>query len=251
MSLENSLGSSSESPMEPLTPLEESEDPMVKKRVGKACDRCRMKKTKCDGANPCKRCDKDQAKCVFAEQKKFRERAYPKGYVEMLEAQQVQLIEGLRSLYDRVVNQNGWIGEPLEEAASGHPLTHDILERLGILRREEFDVVVSEEALESIFRKIVEGSTDMMDLSDTTHAQADIILHHEANRLHVGGFDDHDFASTPQDAQHHHSGDDANIESILQSALETDGTSAALTSSLGQLKADPTLSLDDICDFSS
>lgn len=37
----------------------------IRKRVCKACDRCRLKKSKCDGSSPCSRCKADNAICVF------------------------------------------------------------------------------------------------------------------------------------------------------------------------------------------
>lgn len=37
----------------------------IRKRVVKACDRCRLKKSKCDGSNPCTRCKQDNAICQF------------------------------------------------------------------------------------------------------------------------------------------------------------------------------------------
>ncbi|KAF2233845.1 hypothetical protein EV356DRAFT_189201 [Viridothelium virens] len=39
----------------------------VRKRICKACDRCRLKKSKCDGASPCKRCCADNATCVYGD----------------------------------------------------------------------------------------------------------------------------------------------------------------------------------------
>lgn len=56
-----------------------------------------------------------------------------RSYVEMLEQQQAQLVAGLRELYQRLQTGCGWPGSPLQEAQGGHPLTHDILERLGLL----------------------------------------------------------------------------------------------------------------------
>jgi hypothetical protein len=35
----------------------------TRERVRKACDRCRMKKSKCDGSNPCLRCRADNVIC--------------------------------------------------------------------------------------------------------------------------------------------------------------------------------------------
>ncbi|KAF2008230.1 hypothetical protein P154DRAFT_569044 [Amniculicola lignicola CBS 123094] len=114
------------------SPMESSQD-NIRKRVCKACDRCRLKKSKCDGASPCSRCKADNAICVFGERKKSQDKVYPKGYVEMLEQQQAQLVSGLRELYGRLQSGQGWPGQPLREAQNGHPLTHDILERLDLL----------------------------------------------------------------------------------------------------------------------
>ena len=55
----------------------------------------------------------------------------------MLEQQQTQLVAGLRELYSRLQNGQGWPGQPLREAQGGHPLTHDILERLDLLHSSE------------------------------------------------------------------------------------------------------------------
>jgi hypothetical protein len=51
----------------------------------------------------------------------------------MLEQQQAQLVAGLRELYTRMQNGQGWPGQPLRETQGRHPLTHDILERLELL----------------------------------------------------------------------------------------------------------------------
>jgi len=66
----------------------------------------------------------------LGERKKSQDKVYPKGYVEMLEQQQSQLVAGLRELYKRLQTGEGWPGAPLREAQGGSPLTHDILERL-------------------------------------------------------------------------------------------------------------------------
>ncbi|KAJ8607571.1 hypothetical protein MRB53_040202 [Persea americana] len=104
----------------------------IRKRVCKACDRCRLKKSKCDGSSPCSRCKSDNAICVFGERKKSHDKVYPKGYVEMLEQQQSQLVSGLQEMYRRLQSVDAWDGKSLSEN-NGHPLTHDILAALNLL----------------------------------------------------------------------------------------------------------------------
>ncbi|KAJ5118117.1 hypothetical protein N7448_004236 [Penicillium atrosanguineum] len=105
----------------------------IRKRVCKACDRCRLKKSKCDGSSPCSRCRADNTVCVFGERKKPHDKVYPKGYVEMLEQQQSWLVHGLQVLYHRAIEDESWSGDLLKAETNGHPLTHDILTRLGVL----------------------------------------------------------------------------------------------------------------------
>lgn len=109
----------------------------ARKRVCKACDRCRLKKSKCDGANPCSRCKADNAICVFGERKKAQDKVYPKGYVEMLEQQQTQLVAGLREMYHMLRAGESWPGKALKDSHEGFPLTHDILERLNVLHMSD------------------------------------------------------------------------------------------------------------------
>lgn len=67
-----------------------------------------------------------------SERKKSHDKVYPKGYVEMLEQQQGQLVIGLQEMYRKLLDAQAWTGPPLPEP-SGHPLTHDILAALNLL----------------------------------------------------------------------------------------------------------------------
>ncbi|KAI9738360.1 MAG: hypothetical protein M1834_008861 [Cirrosporium novae-zelandiae] len=138
-------------------------DCSIRKRVCKACDRCRLKKSKCDGANPCSRCRTDNAICVFGERKK---------YVEMLEQQQAQLVAGLQEMYRRAQTGEGWPGTPLKEASGGSPLTHDILERLGALKHDSHSNAPSpqhfEDDLSALQKKLIEGGASIMQRSDSS-----------------------------------------------------------------------------------
>ncbi|KAH7012412.1 hypothetical protein B0J12DRAFT_445453 [Macrophomina phaseolina] len=111
-----------------------STDKRTRTRVGKACDRCRRKKSKCNGLSPCTRCQREGFYCVFSERSKSRGRVYPKGYAESLEQHQIKLLAGVQELYRRLKEGEGWLRAPLPEQESGYPLTHDILARLGLLQ---------------------------------------------------------------------------------------------------------------------
>lgn len=73
---------------------------------------------------------------IDSERKKSHDKVYPKGYVEMLEQQQSQLVNGLQEMYKRLLNADAWEGDTLSEA-NGHPLTHDILSALGLLESKQ------------------------------------------------------------------------------------------------------------------
>lgn len=62
---------------------------------------------------------------------------FPLSYVEMLEQQQDKLVNALQELYERSVRGKPWLGPPLQTTAKGIPLTHDILDRLGLLKLDD------------------------------------------------------------------------------------------------------------------
>ncbi|EGV64123.1 Fluconazole resistance protein 1 [Yamadazyma tenuis] len=89
-----------------------------KKRVGKACDSCRIKKTKCDGKKPCNKCTQDNKICVFTEKKKVRDKSHPSGYVDLLETR----LDLLTQAFDKVIRlaapQVGFLNELVESAGA-------------------------------------------------------------------------------------------------------------------------------------
>ncbi|ODV84277.1 hypothetical protein CANARDRAFT_24052 [[Candida] arabinofermentans NRRL YB-2248] len=62
-----------------------SRQSLKKKRVGKACDSCRLKKTKCSGKQPCEKCKVDNKICIYTERKKSKDKVYSYEYVELIE----------------------------------------------------------------------------------------------------------------------------------------------------------------------
>ncbi|KAI2791118.1 hypothetical protein POX_c03973 [Penicillium oxalicum] len=66
----------------------------------------------------------------------FREK-WLKSFVEMLESHHALVVKALQKLYKFCINKEGFPGEPLAEAPDGHPLTHTILDRLGLIKQAE------------------------------------------------------------------------------------------------------------------
>ena len=54
----------------------------------------------------------------------------------MLEQQQAQLVNGLQELYKRLITGQEWEGPLLDDGENGRPLTHDILDGLGVLQND-------------------------------------------------------------------------------------------------------------------
>lgn len=74
----------------------------------------------------------------------------------MLEQQHQHLVGGLQKLYDIVINERGWKGAPLKTLTNGYPLTHDILERLRVLKTDS-DIDTEggfEEDLEALHKRL-------------------------------------------------------------------------------------------------
>ncbi|KAK9240512.1 hypothetical protein V1525DRAFT_207832 [Lipomyces kononenkoae] len=111
------------------TPSSAADQPeySTRKRVGKACDSCRIKKSKCDGRKPCSRCIMDDKICTFAERKKSKEKVYSSRYVELLENRIEILQNGMAELIRRV-NRGDDISGLLSK--SGHISINKALEEL-------------------------------------------------------------------------------------------------------------------------
>lgn len=93
-----------------------------------------MKKTKCDGEFPCKRCKDDGLICTAGTRKKTEYKQLPPGYAEVLENTQFVLIATVQKLYSMVRNGEPWeLGEP-ELNDRGQPVIHNVAAKLGCLR---------------------------------------------------------------------------------------------------------------------
>ncbi|KAJ5819261.1 hypothetical protein N7474_004852 [Penicillium riverlandense] len=132
-----------------------------RKHVLKACDRCRVKKTKCDGKQPCNRCSVYNHPCLFRERKATQTKVYSRGFVEMLESHHSLVVKALQKLYKFCINNEGFPGEPLAEAPDGHPLTHTILDRLGLIKQAEENADDPDEDSEDLrYLRLLSTSTE-------------------------------------------------------------------------------------------
>ena len=68
------------------------------KRVSRACDRCRLKKTRCSGTKVCDRCRRDGVVCVVTSAPKKNDLAQHPRYVQLVESQRDQLARALQQL---------------------------------------------------------------------------------------------------------------------------------------------------------
>lgn len=81
-----------------------------KVRQSQACDRCRLKKIKCDGMKPsCSQCTKVNFACRTSD--RLTRRGFPRGYTEMLETEVVRL--------QKLLDGKDMSGEPLLEETNG------------------------------------------------------------------------------------------------------------------------------------
>lgn len=90
---------------------------------------------------------------IFPSQRmKLHARNHPKGYVEILERQQDQLVAALRQSYRLLKEANAWSGPPLAET-DGHPLTHDLLAALHVLE-PDYEITKANTIFEEDYDKI-------------------------------------------------------------------------------------------------
>jgi hypothetical protein len=80
----------------------------------------------------------------------------------MLERQQTQLVTALQELYRRAVAGQEWDGPPLDDGGTGKPLTHDILDHLGLLHDRAGPVAGFDESFEAMQQRLIDDGADPM-----------------------------------------------------------------------------------------
>ncbi|KAG9236733.1 hypothetical protein BJ875DRAFT_455559 [Amylocarpus encephaloides] len=83
------------------SPAPKSEQSLAKfsrARVQKACERCRVKKIKCNGEIPCQRCQQDEVFCTSRKREPGDLKAASRDYISTLESQQKTFITTLQKI---------------------------------------------------------------------------------------------------------------------------------------------------------
>ena len=79
----------------------------------------------------------------------------------MLESHHSLVVKALQKLYKFCINNEGLPGEPLAEAPDGHPLTHAILDRLGLIKQAEENADEPDEDSEDLrYLRLLSTSTE-------------------------------------------------------------------------------------------
>lgn len=117
-------------PKNSISSANNAQSSLRKKRVGKACDSCRLKKTKCSGKQPCEKCIADNKICIYTQRKKSHDKTYSYEYVEMMEKRLCIVKKSLLRLCDlvRLSDEDAKAGRKNLEAASSNSddATHDL-----------------------------------------------------------------------------------------------------------------------------
>ncbi|KAF5268203.1 hypothetical protein FOXYS1_911 [Fusarium oxysporum] len=123
---------------------------------------------RCDGGFPCKRCKGDGLVCTAGVRKKIEYKQLPRGYAEVLENTQFDLIATVHKLYSMVRNnQSRDLSEP-ELNDRGQPVIHNIAQKLGCIRPNR-DIGLPVHSVfpedEDNYRKAAFGNANAMILS--------------------------------------------------------------------------------------
>jgi len=108
------------------------------KRVSSACQRCKQKKTKCDGQIPCERCVNDDVVCEAGKSRTSALKHVTPQYAEMLETNLHASNEAIKKLYEIIEEAGIWnLGQP-QLKPSGAPSVHGIASKLGCVRNPDY-----------------------------------------------------------------------------------------------------------------
>lgn len=93
-------------------------------------------------------------------------------YVEVLEKQQEKLVNAIQEMYNRLERNEGWKGPILGKTNKGVPLTHDILEHLGMLKlKPDEEDYCFEEDPDMLRKKLIKQEDDAYPTPGTVQSE--------------------------------------------------------------------------------
>lgn len=113
----------------------------------------------------------------------------------MLEQQQAWLVTGLQELYRLAKDSERWPGEPLKCEANGHPLTHDVLSRLGALDQSKGERF--EENTEVMQQELWKRNAGYMQRQESSDGSSESAQSPVAQSRFPDGFFRHQLPPTP------------------------------------------------------
>ncbi|KAF5632037.1 c6 transcription factor [Fusarium sp. NRRL 52700] len=102
-----------------------------RKKVLRACDRCRVRKTKCSGLQPCSRCQRDGFVCTAGNPRKSDFRQLSPEDTEVYKKTHSVFEATIKRLYLMVRNGETWDFDEPEKDNCGELIVHDIVHKLG------------------------------------------------------------------------------------------------------------------------
>jgi len=121
----------------PPSPTSSTGTKKENKRVSSACQRCKQKKTKCDGQIPCERCVNDDVVCEAGKSRTSTLKHVTPQYAEMLETNLHASNEAIKKLYEIIEEAGIWkLGQP-QLKPNGTPSVHGIASKLGCVRNPD------------------------------------------------------------------------------------------------------------------
>ncbi|KAE8396212.1 fungal-specific transcription factor domain-containing protein [Aspergillus alliaceus] len=110
------------------TSVDESVPPRAKRpRAAQACDRCRLKKYKCDESYPCSHCKKSDIPCVYQGNYRQRENDRSVTYVTDLEKKVDELTAKLRMAESEISSQRSPQSQKVVANPETRPVPHSII----------------------------------------------------------------------------------------------------------------------------
>ncbi|KAF2844110.1 hypothetical protein T440DRAFT_473652 [Plenodomus tracheiphilus IPT5] len=97
----------------------------TRKRVKQACDRCRIKKTKCDGERLCGGCRVNNSLCSYSQVAGRQQNG--NSYAALVENQNKQLENAVQTLYQYVQTGHSLPALPGQSMGDGRPFLHEIV----------------------------------------------------------------------------------------------------------------------------